>query len=240
MQKTLLLILLAFISPTLFAQLNPNGAKYAGNDGIGVNRQFNDMGGNPIPINDHSSIGGSPLLNADFGQGIVRLKNGNYFSDTALGYSLYENKLFVRRQDGMYPVNDDVVSFSIEYPANGSSKKIYSFENGFPAIDRNDGGTFYQILYHGKDYTLLKWIHEKVQMPYNYGEGSKRQYVMDHGYFAYSLTENKMVFLGNKVTIKNLKKKLPQYDSKIAIYVVDHKFKGKEEGDIIKLFTFLN
>ena len=241
MRKIIISLCLVIWGPALYAQvLNPKGSTYAGQDGALTNKQFNDMGGYPLPINDHSAIDGSPLLNASWGQGIVRLKNGNYFSDSAIAYSLYGDKLFVKRNNLMYPVDQDIASFSIEYPGNGSGSRIFSFQNGFPGIDRNDENTFYQILYHGKDFTLLKWMHEKAELPYNYGVGSRRQYVLQQGYYAYSPTENKMIYLGNKVTLKNLRKKLPQYVSKIETFDNSHKFKGNDQGDIIKLFTFLN
>jgi hypothetical protein len=215
--------------------------RYAGNDGIGGNMQFNDMSGNPISINDFSDIAGSPMLNDDWGTGTIKLKNGQEAAETSLGYSLFDEKLFVKKGSLMYPVNDAVQSFSLEFPENSYTHKInYYFESGFPATGYHDKNTLYQVLHRGKKFTLLKWMHKKVDYPYSYGTGTKREYELEQDYYVYTSKDEKMTELGNKVTLKTLKKNFPKYVEQILSFDSGHKFNAKDEESIIQLFTYLN
>jgi hypothetical protein len=69
------------LSSSLISYSQING-HYMGADGVPYNHEYDDAAGKPIPIGDHSNIGGSPFLQSKWTFGIVMLKNGNTFFDS--------------------------------------------------------------------------------------------------------------------------------------------------------------
>jgi hypothetical protein len=213
---------------------------YEGSDGVLQNIQFNDESGQPIPIGDHSNIDGSPLLQGKWAFGIIKLKNGYTFSDSSFNYSLFNDKLFFKRKNEMYPLNLPVKEFSIEGSEDLNEKKFYHFQNGFPAIDKKDSSTFYEILFEGNSLKLLKWEHKKIKEIYNYGGPFQSKYSLVQEFFVFYPKENKMVDLGIKVNLNALRKNLPEYSNQINAYNSTHKLNTKKDDDLIQLFSFLD
>ncbi len=213
---------------------------YKGADGVPHNLEFQDAGGKIIPIGDRSGIYGSPLFKNAWGFGIIKLKNGIAFSDSAMGYSLYNDKLFFRRNGKIYLINYPAKEFSIEYAADSNENKIYNFQNGFPEIDKNDSLVFYEVLFSGHTISLLKLLNKKILEPYNYGIGGHREYSLFQEYFVFFPKENKMVELGIKASLNVLRKKLPEYSNQIKAFNSTHKLNTKKDDDLIRLFSFLD
>jgi hypothetical protein len=236
MNKFILFVCILFYEVS-YAQIN---GVYMGPDGVPQNYQFFDGTGNPIVINDHSNIDGSPLLQEKWVSGIIKLKNGLTFSDSAINFSLFDDKLFFKRKDETFPINYPVKEFLIKYSENPNENKIYHFQNSFPAINKKDSLTFYEILFEGNSIRLLKWAHKKVRSVYKYNEPFHREYFPLQEFFAFFPKENKIVELGAKVNLKLLRKNLPEYSKQINMYHSVHKLNTQNENDLIGLFSFLD
>ena len=236
MNKFILFVCVLFYEVS-YPQIN---GTYVGADGVPHNYQFFDATGNPIVINDHSNVEGSPLLQEKWVSGIIKLKNGLTFSDSAINFSLFDDKLFFKRNDETFPINYPVREFLIKYSADPNENKIYHFQNSFPAIDKKDSLTFYQILFEGNSIRLLKWQHKKVRSVYKYNEPFHREYFPVQEFFAFFPKENKITELGTRINLKELKKNLPKYSKQIDWYNSSHKLNSQKEDDLVQLFTFLD
>ncbi|MGH2649111.1 MAG: hypothetical protein ACRDE8_16145 [Ginsengibacter sp.] len=100
-----------------------------GDDGIPHTLEFKDASGAPISIGDRGDIGGSPLFNSQWGPGIIQFKNGITFSDSTVGFSLYNGRLFFQKEDKIYSIDYAVKTFLLEYPEDSNQDKIYKFKN---------------------------------------------------------------------------------------------------------------
>ena len=226
----------------LIPALGNSQMHYRGADGILYNIEFHDAAGRPIPINDHSDINGTPLLQDKWTFGVIILNNGGRFSDSSLNYSLFDDKLFLRRGDEMYPFNYPAKEFLLENAEDPDGKKIYHFQKGFPevaGINRNDSLTFYEVLSGGRTIELIKWEHKKLKETYPYSGPTKIEYSLTAEYFVFFPKKNKIVELGTKVNLNVLKKKLPGYSDQIDSYNSAHPVNWKKEDDLIQFFSFL-
>lgn len=227
-----------FFSLQSKSQVILSGIKYEGANGNPANLEFRDANGNMIPINSRLDLAGSPLFHDDWGYGILHFESGVTFVDSAIGYSLYNNKLFFKKGEHIYIVDYPTKNFAISF--YGNPKTIYQFQSGYPPIAGNDKTTFYQVLFSGYNFSLLKWMYKKIIEPYNYGLGGQRQYSLNEEYLVFIPKENKMISLGLNTNIRAVKKRLPAFSSAIDTYTSTHRYNAKSDDDAINLFTFLD
>ncbi len=238
MKKLMLLTWLIF--PLLSNCQQLQGAQYKGADGIQHDFIIYNGKGEPIPVGDHSNIEGSPFLQNQWAFGMVKLTNGNVISDSAINYSLYNDKLFFKRNGNMYPVNYPVKEFSIQSAEDSVALKTYHFINGFPGIGRNDSSTFYEVLYEGNLLTLLRWQHKKIRETTKYNGPFESEYFPVQEYFIFYPKENRMVSLGGKANVNTVKKKLPHFSDQIKVYLSANKPDAGKDSSLIQLFSFLD
>ena len=197
-----------------------------------------DFSGKPIPVGDNGNINGSPLLQEKWSLGLISLTNGVKYADSSLNYSLYDNKLFLKKNNNTYPINLPVKEFSLLNSKD--TAKIYLFQTGYPAINDKNSFTFYEVLFAGNFLKLLKWEHKKIVENSNYGSASQKEYSLINEYFVFMPKSNRMVDLGMKVNLNELRKTFPDYEKDISLYISSHKLNTKRDEDLIQLFYFLD
>ena len=213
------------------------GAQYRGASLIPVNLEIHDLSGRPLPINDRSNIDGSPLLSDIWAPGIIKLQDGKTYFDSSVNYSTFDDRLFVKRNNLMYPVDYPVTEFTLQYA--DTNKALY-FKNGFPAIEQNTSSSFYQVLADGKKIILLKRIRTQYQEVFNYGGRVEPVYSPVIVYYVFLTNQNKMIDMGMHINIKTLHKKLPGYSSEIDTYFSSNKINPGKDDALAGLFTFLD
>jgi hypothetical protein len=209
-----------------------------GSDGVSHYSEILDFTGKPIPIGDNGNINGSPLLQEKWSLGLICLTNGVKYFDSSLNYSLYDDKLFLKKNDNTYPINLSVKEFSILNSKD--TAKIYLFQSGYPAINDKNSFTFYEVLFAGNFLKLLKSKHKKIVENSNYGSASQREYSLINEYFVFMPKSNRMVDLGMKVNLNEIRKNFPDYEKNISTYISSHKLNTKKDEDLIQLFYFLD
>ena len=214
--------------------------KFMGDDGIPHNLEFHNADGSIIPIGNNSDIAGSPLFKDQWGLGIVQFKNGIKFTDSTVGFSLYNGRLFFKKDNIAYSIDYPVTAFVLKYPENLNEDKIYSFKNGFPAINGNDSLTFYEILYGGESLKLLKCLQKKVQETYSYGVGGRKQYSLKEEFFIFLCKQNEMIDLGINPNEKTIAKKLKRFSNEIKSYLSTRKLNLKNDDNLIQLISNLD
>ncbi|MGI8584287.1 MAG: hypothetical protein ACR2KX_19005 [Chitinophagaceae bacterium] len=209
-----------------------------GHEGLAEYFHILDGTGKPIPVGDFSDVNGSPLLQDKWTVGVISFADGKKYVDSFMNYSLYDDKLFIKKNNQTYPVNVRPKEFLI---TDGNNSGIaYQFERGFPAGDHNDSLTFYEILFAGNSFKLLKWGHKKVTETSNYGGVNQKEYSLINVYFVFLPKSNRMVEMGMKVNLNDLRKNFPEYEKDIDLYLSSHKLNTKKNEDLIQLFSFLD
>ncbi len=239
MKKIIFLISAILLGSPGFCQTVLAG-KYIGSDGTPRNYQFLDGENKPILIGDRGNIEGSPLLQSEWTFGILKLQNGQTVTDSALNYSLYNNKIFFERDGNIYPVDKQVNEFFIRSSIDPLGEKFFHFEKGFPPIDTYDYSTYYEVLFNGISIKFLKKDDADVHINYQYHGPTDRHYYTLHKFFVFFPKENMMYYLGKKITLKDLRRNLPGYSTEIDAYNSNHKIVNNEEADFVRLFEYLD
>ena len=153
-------------------------------------------------------------------------------------FSLYENKLFFSKNNKIFIVSVPTEEFVITYKNEKNGFDKYHFRNGYPAFEKNDDNTFYEILYEGQGLQLLRWQHKKINETSDYGGVRAREFSLVQQLFVYQGKENKLSDINS--TIASIKKNLPQYTSSIDEYTSMHKVNTKDPQQLILLIAYLD
>ena len=110
------------------------------------------------------------------------------------------------------------------------------YKNGFKAIDKQSGATYYQLVYEGES-TLLKYIYTELQEVINADDTKQGNKFVT--YNKYYLIDSKKAFVGNFVLKKQLLKlldntKLPLVEK----FIEKEGIKFKSDEDLIKILSY--
>ena len=239
----MVLLILACLPAFVYGQLNGGqiaGAAYRGADGVQHDYLVYDGKGEPIQVNDHSNIGGTPFLQSDWAYATIKLTDGRSFSDSMVNYSLYNDQLYFKRDDRIYQIQFPVKEFLIECPGQKNDRKFFHYQNGFPEVGKNDNTTFYQVLFTGEKMQLLKWEHKQIRENYNYNGPYESNYTPVFEYFIYYPQQKRIASLGSKPDVKRIGKEIPEYVSEIDDYSAANKINTRKEDNLVKLISALD
>jgi hypothetical protein len=233
MKPTIFLVSILLIALSAKSQLS--GGAYAGANGVGGNFEIQNNDGRMIPIGAKEDTKGSPLLLDNWVKGTVILKNGVRFQDTALNYSLYEDKLYFKRFNQFYIVEGAISEF---YLAKDSS--LLHFVAGYPATKITNGTNFFQVLADGSRYQLLKWVRKKIREAYSYGGPTESAYVQQEAYCIFEKNSRTMFEVSNKPNVTAIKNTLSIEDALWKAYWHNHPGNNKSEASMIHFVHYLN
>jgi len=202
---------------------------------VGGNFEIQNNDGRMIPIGAKEDTKGSPLLLDNWVKGTVILKNGVRFQDTALNYSLYEDKLYFKRFNQFYIVEGAISEF---YLAKDSS--LLHFVAGYPATKITNGTNFFQVLADGSRYQLLKWVRKKIRETYSYGGPTESAYVQQEAYCIFEKNSRTMFEVSNKPNVTAIKNTLSIEDALWKAYWHNHPGNNKSEASMIHFVHYLN
>ena len=215
--------------------------KHMGATGVGGDLSIQNTDGKMIPIGAQADTKGSPLLLDTWVSGTVNLKNGSKFNDSALNYSLYEDKLYFKRDNQFFIVTGLINDFYLAADNTSKSTQLYHFVSGYPASANSNENTFFQLLSDGGRYQLLKWQHKKIREVYNYGGANETEYVNQEAYYVFEKSAHKMWSItGNKTNAQQIKNTLSVDESTWKAYLENHSAIEKGEQALIDFTKFLN
>jgi hypothetical protein len=180
---------------------------------------------------------GSPLLNPDWGSGIVSYRDGRMFKDVELQYNLMTNELYFKKAEEVFLFTDTVSFFQVTYAVK-DNVKTEKFQAGYPAVDKLDNGQFYQVLSEGPKVHFLLHKYVKRIESYHYSEGKKINYFTYEDYYIYDAAEKIMKKV--KKSEEAILEALPAYSELIKSTVKSKKLKLKNTEDFIQLVELLN
>lgn len=231
MTKPLFLLVFTFIMSQAMAQTITGNAV--------PTVQFSDVNGRFIPMGNNG-VQGSPYVFENFGVGKLMMSNGVEAVDSNLNYSLFDHKLYFLKNKSMYLVNQPVKSFQLNGTDKENNLLVKNFASGYPNIENNTATTFYELITEGAMYQLLKYATKHIKESTVYGSAPIKEYTTDQTYFVYSLTDKKMLLVGSTLSLKNLKKTLPEKASQLDQLVSSMQLNLKKEADGKRLFEKLN
>lgn len=223
-----------------YAQLR---GSHAGNSGVGGNLSIQNNDGTLIPIGAQSDTKGNPFLLENWSAGKVYLKSGTIFADTGFNFSLFDDQLYFIKNNKLFKVTEPIASFVLFDNENASKDSMlvnYQFATGFPSTSQTNASTFFQLLHNGKHYQLLKWQHKKVRETYDYGGKVENEYATQLAYYIFDQSSGKMMALGNKPNIQQIKNVLSIDESIWKAYTENHAVHSKGERPMIELISYLN
>ncbi len=237
MQKSIYILFLFVASYTANAQAS---GKHMGSTGVGGDLSIQDNNGKMIPIGAQDDTKGNPLLLEYWTSGTVFLKNGIKFTDPALNFSLFEDKLYFKRDNQFYIVAGVIGEFVLAPNGEAADTIPYHFMNGYPSTSISNENSFFQILNDGKKYQLLKWQHKKIRDVYSYGGKAETEYVNQLAYYIYDRATRNMLALGNKANTAVIKNTLSVDESNWKAYLNNHANNAKSENGMVAFISYLN
>lgn len=217
-----------------FITSSPQAQTATGNTGSMI--QLKDASGQILLIGEESKSVNTWLLKK-FSLGNLVFTDGKQSSDTAMNYSMLTGELCFLYEGLLYKVSKSVKKFSLTEAAENGPEKLRQFENGFPAIDKNTTTTFYELIFEGKKWIILKHWYMQPREKTEYGGTTEKTYITLTDYYLFNQLNNSIQFLGDRLTIKKLTKSMPEMQSAIIQWVEKNTNPVKTDADFIKLLT---
>jgi hypothetical protein len=200
--------------------------------------QFADANGRLLPASG-AGIQGTPYVFEKFGMGKVIFVNGMESVDSNLNYSFADHKLYYTQKKGLYVVNQQAKAFELNSVDKENNKVAKQFMCLFPSVDDNTPATFYEVLGKGDNFQLLKYTHKRIKETVVYGGAPNKEYVSDDLFYIYDKAAKKMLAMGSALSLKSVKKTLPNYATQMDAYMNANKLNLKKEEDMIQLLQQL-
>ena len=213
----------------MFAQITGNAIQAV---------QFADANGRILPAGA-AGVQGTPYVFEKFGQGKIVFVNGMESVDSNLNYSLADHKLYYTQKNGLYVVNQQAKSFVLNSVDKDKNKVSKQFMCLFPSIENNTPATFYEVLGNGDNLQLLKYTSKRIKESAVYGGAPLKEYIADDLFYIYDKAAKKMVALGSALSLKVIKKGLPEFTAQIDSLLNTNKLNLKKEEDMIQLLQQL-
>lgn len=206
-----------------------------------TNNVFNESygaNGKPFAANPNAGlVEGSPMLNDNWGSGVVKLANGREFTDALFQFNLVTQKLFFKKDSTVFAFTGPVISFTINYVEKGLNKTVY-FKNNYPPFANQTSATFYQVLTEGNKFHLLKLPYKKVEERYEYNQPLKSVYRNETGWYIYEQALSGMKQISNN--LNSILKALPGQADKILASVSPVNRKHLTDGEMLSIIEALN
>ncbi len=231
MNKYFLIFLMSIAFNPLFAQLTITGNAVP-------SVQFKDANGRILSTGENN-IKGNQYVFDKFGLGKVIMSNGLEAIDSNLNFSLLDHRLYFLKDNSLYYVNQSYTSFSLIQKDADNAIMEKQFNKGYPAIDQFTPSTFYEVLAKGNNFHFLKYSKAFVKESTPYGSAPIKEYTIDHTFFLYDVAMKQMSLIGSSLSVKNLKKALPNYATTIDQYLDQFHLNIKKEADLRMLLEKL-
>ena len=121
------------------------------------------------------NIEGTPYVNDNWQLGSVLFTNGRKANKISIRYDLNKQLLQFRQDSITYTFSDPVKEFML--PANDAlNQQVLVFRCGYPINGHLSSAFFYNVLYAGKKFDLVKSVLCRLYDKYQYIGSSSQQY----------------------------------------------------------------
>jgi len=165
----------------------------------------------------------NPYLFKEWYSGTVRTSDDQVHDGIMLRYDLKKDEVEYKTDAGLFRISTGITELSIP-----TGTDLYTFKNGFPAVDGYTNNSFYRVLYDGNTKLLKKYTN-----PINVEKASATR-EMDEGAKLYILKYEKLnpVKLNDKNSFLKL---LPEEKNKLNYVIKEQQLEFDGEDDLITL-----
>lgn len=199
------------------------------------NMTLTDINGKPIFPKSEYQFDGSPFFKDEYCLARLKIANGKTYENLPVKLNLQDNLVIYRQPNGAEMEAVSRIEF-LEFIgcANG---EVPVFRSGYPPVDEQNAGTYYQVLESGPVQLLKLWRVTYIdQKPYA-SASIVRKYDRSPLYYAYTPTKG-MIRLGkgNELALQLDQERT----AKATAYARQENLKLRKEEDLRKLIAFYN
>jgi hypothetical protein len=194
-----------------------------------------DVHGTSMTALKKLNIEGTPFVNDNWQRGKVIFTNGKIANNQLIRFDLNKQVLQFRRDSVIYTFSDPVKEFIL--PATDSSvAQILVFRSGYPANGQLSTNFFYNVLFAGKKFELVKSVLCRLQDRYQYIGASSQQYQTTEELYLFDVQAQKFTKIK-----KGRQKNLVQYNNdNTAAKEYFEKHPMESENDLVGWVLLLN
>ena len=182
----------------------------------------------------YDDIAGNPYLLNGWNDGVLKFSSGRIVKQFKLKFDCLNNQLLLQFEGNTFAAESKVMEFVI-YP-KGKKGDSMVFRKGFPAIDRGNENTYYQVLIDGKSTLLRLFVKLIIEEKQIVGGQTNKKTDDDEAY--YLLQDNAMVALPREKN--SVHEQFPQHKDEIRQYIVKESLRMRNAVDFIKVVQYYN
>jgi len=185
-----------------------------------------------IPNKDiNGELYGNPYIIKDWSDGLVKFTSGRVVNQFRLRFDCVRNQLVLQFQGSTFAAESKVKEF-VMYTGSGKKKDSLVFRKGYPAIDKGNENTYYQVLLEGKT-QLLRLIAKNVVEEKELISSTRARGRLEEEEKYYLLKDGSMILLPpDRTQILNA---LPAQATALAQFITDNNLRFRTQADYIQL-----
>ena len=185
-----------------------------------------DSNGRIISSNNYTDVDGSPYLPNEWSEGSITLKTGKNIAYNALRYNIITGSLEFNYTGKPYDVTNSMREFTL-----GTMK----FRNGFPATEKQNTESYYQILYDGKQKLLChRTANVYIEQAYNSATKTQKLDIIETYYL--QKTDGKLYEV--KKNLKYFLAILGDKSNQLGEYLKKENIKLRTWDDAVRVLAF--
>lgn len=197
-----------------------------------------DGNGRPLYLRVEYNVEGSPFHPDDYYIATLFLSNGKAYTGVPVKLNLLENTVLYTTPRGEELVSINPVRRVVFTDTSDNNfMKAVIFERGYAAVDKQDQGTYYEVLDSGK-IMLLKYYGVSFTDKKNYGSASITRSFQETVSYYICLPDGAMKKLekGDEALLALIREKKEE----LRTYITREKLKCKKESDWKKVIAYYN
>lgn len=183
----------------------------------------------------YNDVSGTPYVIREWSEGVIRFSSGRVANQFKLKFDCIKNTLLLQFNGSSFATESKVKEFVI-YTKNGKEKDSMLFRKGFPAGEKTNEETYYEVMSQGK-YMLLclhvKQINEEQQIASN----MVYRRIRDEEWY-YLLKDGKMIELPADKT--GIVEKFPEQAELLRKFISEQQLKFRDKQDFKKFIEYYN
>jgi hypothetical protein len=188
-------------------------------------------------VNPAPDVGGTPFLANDWKYGTLVLNTSRRYDSVRIRLNLFSQQVHFLNSSNLEVALDKGYVKEIIFPdGKGGVPGGMHFQNGFPTMDEQDAGNFYQVLVQGKIWLLLSIRKIIAQDKDAMSDEVRREYKTYEDYYAYD-SKTMQRIRKDKTFVENL---LADRKDKVEAFIAENKFKLRSIDEIRRVIEYYN
>jgi hypothetical protein len=192
-------------------------------------RNLQDFAGNPLLISNASETLGSVFYDPAYKNAKIYLTNGVELTDIKVKLNLRDSKVYYLNNDGAEMEAVSKVK-KIVFTDNGTT-----FQNGFPAVDKQDEQTYYKVLVAGKATLLV--LTNFLEVEYKEFNSATTTKQIDRVNEVFGVSRRAITKLASEDDVMVL---LADKYKQVYDYIYKNKLKCRKQADYINVVNYYN